>query len=72
MIKNILYLSQIITGILLGVLIILQSKGSGLGSSFGSNISFYATRRGAEKLIFILTIIVSVIFLTLSLLGAIF
>lgn len=50
-------------------LVLLQAKGSGLGSAFGGEIAFYQTRRGVEKLLFYLTIIVSTLFLISSLLG---
>lgn len=53
-------------------LIILQAKGTGLGSTFGGDMGFYGTKRGAEKLVFISTIIVSVLFFIASLLGVIF
>lgn len=63
----------IILGLLLVGLIIMQAKGTGLGSSFGgSDISFYGTKRGAEKVLFISTIIVSILFLTTSLISVIF
>lgn len=63
---------QIILGLLTIGLIILQSKGTGLGSTFGGDMGFYGTKRGAEKMIFILTIVVSVLFFISSLLGVIF
>lgn len=57
------YLVQIVLGVILTGLIILQSKGTGLGSTFGGDMGFYGTKRGAEKLLFILTIAVASIFL---------
>lgn len=67
--KQILFLFQIILSLALIGLIILQSKGTGLGSTFGGDMGFYGTKRGAEKLLFILTIIVASLFLLISLLG---
>jgi len=69
--ENILNIVQIILGIILVGLVLLQGKGSGLGGTFGSNMAFYSTRRGAEKLIFIITIIISFLFLVTSLLGVV-
>ena len=46
--------------------ILLQSKGSGLGSVFGGDGSVFRTRRGAEKGLFQLTIILAVVFGLLS------
>lgn len=67
--SQLIFLSQIISGIILIVLILLQQKGTGLGTAFGGEISFYSTRRGAEKLIFYLTIITAAAFILLSILG---
>jgi protein translocase SecG subunit len=69
--KQIIYLIQVILGLILVGLIILQSKGNSLGGTFGGNMSFYSTRRGAEKMLFVLTIIIASVFLITSLLGVI-
>ena len=50
--------------------ILLQSKGSGLGSVFGGDGSVFRTRRGAEKGLFQLTIILAIAFGVVSLLTA--
>lgn len=60
---------QIILGILLILIIIIQQKGSGLGASFGGDMSFYRTKRGAEKLLFYATIALSAAFVLSSLVG---
>lgn len=72
MTRQIISLAQIILAIILVVFILLQSKGTGLGSTFGGDMGFYGTKRGAEKLLFVLTIVVSVIFFALSIVGIIF
>lgn len=60
-------ISQLVVGVLLIIGILLQSKGAGLGSAFGGGgDSIVSTRRGAEKGIFTLTIVLSVIFLALA------
>lgn len=64
-------LIQIILGIILILVIIIQQKGTGLGTAFGGDLSFYRTKRGAEKLLFYLTIILSSVFILLSLVGMI-
>lgn len=63
---------QILLGLLLIVFIILQSKGTGIGSTFGGDMGFYGTKRGAEKMLFIFTIVTTTLFLVLSLIGVIF
>lgn len=54
-------LIQIILGIILITFIILQAKGTGLGSAFGGGSNFH-TKRGAEKFLFYSTIITSLLF----------
>lgn len=56
---------EIILGILLVILILLQSKGTGIGSTFGGDMGFYATKRGAEKMMFVSTVVVATLFLIL-------
>lgn len=70
--KAAISLIQIILGILLIVVIIIQQKGSGLGSAFGGDLSFYRTKRGAEKLLFYSTIAIAVTFILFSLIGLAF
>lgn len=57
---------QIILSITLIVLLLLQSKGAGLGGIFGGD-SIYRTRRGVEKTIFQATIILGIIFFVIAL-----
>lgn len=64
-----IYLTQIILGILLILIIIIQQKGTGLGSGLGGDFSFYRTKRGAEKMLFKGTIIISSAFILLGVLG---
>ena len=56
-----------ILSIVLVGLIMLQSKGGGLGSMFGSDGSVYQTRRGVEKTVYQMTILFSILFMILSL-----
>ncbi len=69
--NQVLYLIQVILSLILITLILLQSKGTGLGSTFGGDMGFYGTKRGAEKMLFVLTIIVASLFLLISLIGII-
>ncbi|OGE31159.1 preprotein translocase subunit SecG [Candidatus Daviesbacteria bacterium RIFCSPHIGHO2_02_FULL_36_13] len=62
-------LFQIILGILLVIVIIIQQKGSGIGGSFGGDMGFYRTKRGAEKLLFYITIGLALLFILSSLVG---
>ena len=59
-------IAQTILGALLIIAILLQQRGSGLGASLGGDSSSYATRRGAEKIIFTATIIVAILWIGVS------
>lgn len=56
-----LFIVQIILSIALVALVMLQTKG-GLGSIFGGEGSVYHRRRGVEKILFQITIVLSVVF----------
>lgn len=58
---------MIISVTLIG-LVVLQARGGGLGSVFGSDTNIYKTRRGMEKTLYNATIVVAVLFLVTSLL----
>lgn len=51
---------------LLIVTILLQQRGGGLSSTFGGGMMEYSTRRGAEKIVFYATIVLTVLFLGIS------
>lgn len=65
--RQILFFAQIIIPILLIVLILLQQRGTALGSVFGGEGGFYLKRRGIEKKIFWSTVALAVSFLVISL-----
>ncbi|HAZ17028.1 MAG: preprotein translocase subunit SecG [Candidatus Jacksonbacteria bacterium RIFCSPLOWO2_02_FULL_43_9] len=57
-----LYIAQIIlSGLLVGS-ILLQSRGAGLGEVFGGGGTVFRTKRGAEKVLFIATTVIAVLF----------
>lgn len=59
--------AQILVAILLSVVILLQAKGSGIGSALGGGTSgSFRTRRGVEKTLFQLTIVIAIVFLIIS------
>ena len=62
-------LIQIVLGILLVLVILIQQKGSGIGTAFGGDLSFYRTKRGAEKFLFWATIVLASLFIILSIVG---
>lgn len=54
--------------ILLLASILLQQRGSGLGDAFGDTAIVYSSRRGAEKVLYYLTIIFGISFVLMALL----
>ena len=63
--KLVILAIHLIVTISLIALILLQNSKGGLGSAFGGG-EWYRTKRGAEKIVFIATIIASVAFLATS------
>ena len=63
-----LAVAQILITIALITSILFQLHGGGLGGIFGQPDSVYRTRRGVEKTLFRLTIILSVIFVVFAML----
>jgi len=61
-----LQIAQIILSVLLVFILMLQLRGGGLGSIFGADQAEFRSRRGVEKTMFQLTIILAVMFLGLS------
>jgi len=64
---NSLKIIQIFLSLILICLVLLQAKGAGLASIFGGEGNVFKVRRGAEKGVFALTVIVSILFSALSL-----
>ncbi len=62
---------MLISAALLILLVLLQQRGASLGAGFGSSSELITTRRGLEKSIFNVTVVVAVIFV-LSILAGFF
>lgn len=65
--KNYLTIAQIVVSVILMIAILLQSRGTGLGNTFGGEGNVYRTKRGVEKALFRATIVFAAIFLGLAL-----
>ncbi len=65
--ETILMTTQAIISILLALIILVQSKDEGLSATFSSG-GVHATRRGAEKIIFRMTIVLAFLFMLNALL----
>ncbi|MFC1931270.1 preprotein translocase subunit SecG [Chloroflexota bacterium] len=61
-----LSIAQIVLAAALVLIILFQVRGGGLGGIFGQADTVYRTRRGVEKTMFQLTIILAVLFIVLA------
>lgn len=68
-----LNLAMIVTSFTLMVVILLQSRGAGLGGLTGGEYggAGYHVRRGVERLLFQVTIVLSVVFFALAILNVV-
>lgn len=69
---SILNIIQIILAVLLVIVVLLQSSGTGLGSAFGGEGNVYRTKRGIEKKLYYATIIIAISFLGVALANALY
>lgn len=63
----ILNIAQAVFAVLLVACILLQARGTGLGSAFGGEGNVYRTKRGVEKRLFQATIVIAILFFGVSL-----
>ncbi len=68
MATKILSILELVLAVLLIIAILLQQKGSGLGTAFGGGSEIYATRRGIDKVLYQATIGIAVLFFGIALL----
>ena len=68
--ESYLNLAQMLISIILVVVVLLQARGGDIGAAFGGGGggggSSFRTRRGVEKRLFQLTIVLSIVFLAMS------
>ena len=67
--ENVLLLGQIVVSFALMASILLQTRGAGLGATFGGDSSVYRSRRGIEKRLFQFTIVLAVLFIIFSIIA---
>ena len=66
--EKIIKIAEIVVAILLILTILMQERGTTLGGAFGGGeTQVWVSRRGPEKFLFVLTIILAVIFVGLTL-----
>jgi len=69
---TLLNIAQTLLAVLLVVTILFQGRGSGLGSSWGGDGELYGTRRGVEKILFKVTILLAFLFVLISIASLVF
>lgn len=67
-----LAIAQLLIAIALIVVIMFQLHGGGMGGIFGQTDSVYRTRRGIERSLFILTIVLAVVFVIVAILSVLY
>lgn len=67
--QKFLEIFQIVISLLLITVIIMQNRGTGLGGAFGGESSVYRSRRGIEKILYIATIVLAVLFVIFSIIN---
>jgi preprotein translocase subunit SecG len=65
-IRLILNIAQIIVSVLLIAAVLMQQRGTGLSATFGGEGNIYRTKRGIEKVLFIGTIVLSIVFFAIA------
>jgi preprotein translocase subunit SecG len=68
-IDSILQIVTVGSSVLMIIAILLQQRGASLGAGFGSSGELYTTRRGLDKNLFEVTIVLAVIFVLSILVG---
>lgn len=64
--RDVFSIVQIVLSVSLIMVILLQVRGGGLGGIFGQADTVFRTRRGVEQRLFQLTVILVVLFITVS------
>ena len=67
--ENIITIAQVIVAILLITFILLQQRGTALGSSFGGGGDFYSAKRGFQKKLSLITAFFGGLFILFALLN---
>jgi len=64
-----LHIAQIVLSVSLILAVLLQVRGGGLGGIFGQQDGVYRTKRGVEKTLFQLTIVLVILFIIVSIIS---
>ncbi|HEX9976350.1 MAG TPA: preprotein translocase subunit SecG [Dehalococcoidales bacterium] len=64
--QTFLFVAQMVLSVALVLAVLLQVRGGGLGGIFGQADTVYRTRRGLEKTLFQLTVVLVVLFIIVA------
>ena len=67
---DLLQIAQMVISVAVATAILLQARGTGLSSTFGGESTAYRSRRGVERTLFRLTVVLVTVFVLISLVGA--
>ena len=67
---ELLQVAQIVIAVAVSASILLQARGTGLSSTFGGESTAYRSRRGLERTLFRLTVVLIAVYVVISLFGA--
>jgi preprotein translocase subunit SecG len=67
---DLLQVAQIVIAVAVAASILLQARGTGLSSTFGGESTAYRSRRGLERTLFRLTVVLIAVYVVISLVGA--
>jgi preprotein translocase subunit SecG len=68
-VQTYLFIAQMVLSAALVLAVLLQVRGGGLGGIFGQPDTVYRTRRGVEKTLFQLTVVLVVLFIIVALIS---
>ncbi len=63
-------IAQVVLAVILMALVLVQAKGAGLSGVFGGEGNIYRTKRGAERVIFMATIVTAALFFVVAIFNA--
>ena len=67
---DLLVVAQLVIALAVASSILLQARGTGLSATFGGESTAYRSRRGLERTLFRLTIVLITVFVVISVVGA--
>ena len=67
---ELLQTAQIVISISVATSILLQARGTGLSSTFGGDSTAYRSRRGIERTLFRLTVLLIAVYVLVAMVGA--